>query len=188
MTQETESMPNFEMEEVTLNGVLSDPAATVSNVSLETENTVIDQEPQKKKRGRSKTDSKTAEEKKAQWSQYYAQNKERKLKYKQAMRGTTKIPENKCYMSTRYLPRYIRDGKSKPKLNIDWINFNGVHRFLTISQPTDEVIALLRTQMKLQIEETVDGVYDPPSLSGTAERTARSIELTDQPKNNDAGL
>lgn len=188
MTQAFESMPNFEIEEVTLSGLPCNNSDEISVPSLDTDNTVMNQEPQKKKRGRSKGDPKTADEKKAQWSQYYAQNKERKIKYKQAMRGTTKIPENKCYMSTHYLPRYIRDGKSKPKLNLDWVNFSGVHRFLTISQPTDEVIALLRTQMKLQIEETVDGIYDPPSPSGIAERTARNLELIDQPKNTDAGL
>lgn len=162
MTQAFEAMPDFTVEEVINTNAHSEPEAEISTDSLNTENTVEQVEPPKKKRGRTKGEPKSSEEKKAQWALYYSQNKERKLKYKQAKKGATKLPENKCYMLTQNIPRYIREPHARPKLNLDWINFNGRHRSLMISQPTDELINILKTQLGLNIEESVSGVYEPP--------------------------
>lgn len=149
MDNSNETMPDFTKEVEDTTNLVSQP---------ESQTAPLDEAP--KKRGRAKAEQKTQEEKKAQWSKYYEENKERKLKYKKAMRGTTRAPQNKCYLSTYHIPRYIKEGKAKPRINIDWVNFNGCHRFLTISQPTDEIIAFLRDQMKLPIEETITGTPD----------------------------
>lgn len=154
-------MPNFEEEEnqtPTENVTISiEEFVEEDQTCPETENTVVQTTQTKKKRGRAKTDTKSEEEKKVLMSQYYTQNKERKLLYKQAKRGNTKVPENRCYMNTTYLPRYIREGKTKPRVNLDWINYGGCHRVLTITQPSEELICLLKSQMKLNIEETRHG-------------------------------
>lgn len=124
-----------------------------------------------KKRGRTKTCTMTEEEKKARQGEYYQKTKEQRLKYKQALRGSTKVPSNRCYMHTHYLPRYVREGNnSRPKVNIDWMNYSGVMRTLTISQPSDDLLSFLNTHFKLHIEESFQGTLELADNTGLVKK------------------
>lgn len=135
-----EVMPNFSEEEET--------------------NSETSSEQKSKKRGPAKKIIMTEEQKKARQDQYYQKNKEQRLKYKQTMRGALKVPSNRCFLHTHYLPRFIQQGKNKPRANLDFINYGGSHRTLTITQPTDELILLLKTQLKLPFEESFNGTQE----------------------------
>lgn len=112
-----------------------------------------------KKRGRKPADKQlTEEEKKQRMREYYEKNKEHRLKYKQASRGK-KAPENKCHMHTEWLPKQIKVEGKKPIANLDHMLYSGVKRTITISQPTTELITLLRTN-GIVIEETSEGVIE----------------------------
>lgn len=112
-----------------------------------------------KKRGRKPADKQLSEEqKKERMRKYYEDNKAHRLAYKQASRGK-KAPENKCHMSTIYLPKQIRQEGKKPTTNLDWMMFSGVKRTITISQPSDALIMLLK-QNGIVIEESVEGTLE----------------------------
>lgn len=137
---ETETMPNFSEE----------PAITMT--ITETVTTI-------KKRGRKPAEKQLSEEeKKERMRKYYEDSKAHRLAYKQASRGK-KAPENKCHMHTEWLPKQIKVEGKKPIMNIDHMLYSGVKRTITISQPTTELITLLRTN-GIVIEETSEGVIE----------------------------
>lgn len=136
---ESEQMPTFEEpleENVTL--TITETVTTI------------------KKRGRKPAEKQLSEEeKKERMREYYEKNKAHRLAYKKASRGH-KAPENKCHMSTEYLPKYNRQDGKKPTNNLDWMLYSGVKRTITISQPTDALIMLLK-QNGIVIEESITG-------------------------------
>lgn len=139
---DNETMPTFEPL-----------AENITMTITETTTTTI------KKRGRKPAEKQlTEEEKKERMRKYYEDNKAHRLAYKQVSRGK-KAPENKCYMKTEYLPKEIRVEGKKPTKNIDWMLFSGVKRTITISQPSDAVIMLLK-QNGVVIEESVEGTLE----------------------------
>lgn len=108
----------------------------------------------------------TKEQKKEYQLDHYYKTKEYRLLYRQSLRGQHKVPNNRCYLHTAFLPRYIREPKKKPKANLDWMNYGGKTRTLTITQPTDELIALIRSHIQLPWEETFEGVLETEEEEG----------------------
>lgn len=139
-----------------------DTCSLADLLQQEVENTPVENTPSlpPKRRGRPKTSSMTEDEKKRKQAEYYQRDKEHRLKYKQTRYNAQKIPSNQCFMDTHYIPRYIRQEKKKPRVNIDWIKFGGMTRSLHISQPSEELLHFIRTNLKITIEETVRGVPD----------------------------
>lgn len=136
------SMPFF--DEAVLDGV--------ENIVLEIEKVAP------KKRGRKPAEVQlTEEQKKEKMKKYYEDNKEHRLKYKQASRGSLKSKSNKASMTIEHFSRLNRQQGKKPTTNLDFITYDGMKRTLTIEQPTDEIIALLRSNGIL-ITETITGV------------------------------
>jgi len=110
-----------------------------------------------KKRGRKPSGKVISEEeKKEQMKAYYDANKEHRLKYKQAQRGTTKIPSNQATMTTEWLTKMIDNGGKKKVANLDWLNYDRAKRTLTITQPTEELLNIIRLS-GVVINETVSG-------------------------------
>lgn len=141
-------MPNFAIEDEKPEAQQQEPTSGPS---------------EKKKPGRKKTCVMTDEDKRKRQTEYYEKNKQQRLEYKQALRGQHKVANNRCYLHTHYLPRYIKEeGSTRPRANIDWINWGGKMRTLTISQPTDELIGILKTHLNLNFEESSQGT---PELS-----------------------
>lgn len=128
--------------------------------------------------GKKETKKRNKEEEAKYQHDHYKKNKAFKLAYKQAERGITRVPSNRCYLHTHYLPKYIHEPKKKPRRNLDHMNYGGMTRSLTITQPTDAILALLKTHIPNGWEETEDGVkeldVDIPTentLQGSAPQT-----------------
>ena len=116
------------------------------------------QEP--KKRGRKPSGKVISEEeKKEQMNSYYEANKEHRLKYKQAQRGKTKVPSNQATMTTEWLTKMIDNGGKKKVANLDWLNYDRCKRTLTITQPSEELLNLIRLT-GIHINESVNGVEE----------------------------
>lgn len=146
---DTEYESDAETEMPTFN---EEPEAITMTITETTTTTI-------KKRGRKPAEKQlTEEEKKERMRKYYEDNKAHRLAYKQVSRGK-KAPENKCSMHTSYLPKQIRVEGKKPITNLDWMLYSGVKRTITISQPSDAVIMLLK-QNGVVIEESVDGTLE----------------------------
>lgn len=139
-------MPDFSLENTTERRTEEADVSSVSSYETAAE-------PQQRKK-RSK------EQVKDYQTKHYEQTKEYRLLYRQSLRGQHKVPNNRCYLHTTYLPRYIREPKKKPKANLDWMNYGGKARTLTITQPTDELISFIRSHIELPWEETFDGVME----------------------------
>lgn len=115
----------------------------------------------KKKAGRKKTSNLSDDDKRKRQTEYYEKNKQQRLIYKQCLRGQHKVPNNRCYLHTQYITRYVKEqGSTRPKANLDWINWQGQMRTLTITQPTDELLLLLKNHFSLHFEETSNGTPD----------------------------
>lgn len=112
-----------------------------------------------KKRGRKPVgEPLTEEQKKERMREYYEKNKAHRLAYKKASRGH-KAPENKCSMHTSYLPKQIRVEGKKPTTNLEWMLYSGVKRTITISQPSDALLMMLKAN-GIVIEETCEGTLE----------------------------
>ena len=146
--QQNEKMPIF-YESLEVEG---------ENITI-TVNEVQKEQPEPKKRGR-KPSAKvlSEEEKKEQMKGYYDANKEHRLKYKQAVRGTTKAPNNQATLSIEWLPKMIL-GEKRKVANLDYINYDRAKRTLTITQPTEELLNIIRLS-GVVINETVSGVEE----------------------------
>ena len=116
------------------------------------------------------------EQKKEYQLDHYHKTKEYRLLYRQSLRGQHKVPNNRCYLHTAFLPRYIREPKKKPKANLDWMNYGGKTRTLTITQPTDELIALIRSHIQLPWEETFEGVLETEEEEGERKGPTKKIK------------
>ena len=128
------------------------------NVTL-TVTDVPKEQPEPKKRGRKPTGKVISEdEKKDQQKGYYEANKLHRLQYKQAVRGTTKALSNQASLSIEWLPKMI-DGPKRKVANLDYLNYDRCKRTLTITQPTEELLNLIRLT-GIHINETVTGVEE----------------------------
>lgn len=140
---ENEVMPNF-----------SDETENITMTVTETTTTTTI-----KKKGRKPNEHQmTEEEKKEKMRQYYLDSKEHRLKYKQITRGHV-APENKAHLHTEYLPKHTQQTGKKPTTNLDWLYHKGSKRTLTITQPTDEIIALLKAN-GIIVEKSIDGTLE----------------------------
>ena len=141
-------MPNF-VEAIEV----EDGNVTISVTDVPKEQT----EP--KKRGRKKGDKVLSEdEKKSQQKEYYEANKLHRLQYKQAVRGTTKALSNQASLSIEWLPKMVQ-GEKRKVANLDYLNYDRCKRTLTITQPTEELLNLIRLT-GIHINENVTGVEE----------------------------
>lgn len=114
------------------------------------------EQPEPKKRGRKPTGKVVSEDdKKSQQKEYYEANKLHRLQYKQAVRGTTKALSNQASLSIDWLPKMVQ-GEKRKVANLDYLNYDRCKRTLTITQPTEELLNLIRLT-GIHINETVTG-------------------------------
>jgi len=112
--------------------------------------------PETKKRGRKPSGKVVSEdEKKEQQKEYYEANKLHRLQYKQAVRGTTKALSNQASLSIEWLPKMVQ-GEKRKVANLDYINYDKCKRTLTITQPTEELLNIIRLT-GIYINETITG-------------------------------
>lgn len=125
--------------------------------------------------GKKETKKRSKEEEAKYQHDHYNKNKAYKLAYKQAERGITRVPSNRCFLHTTYIPKYISEPKKKPRRNLDHMNYGGKTRTLTITQPTDAIIALLKTHIPAGWEETEEGVKEL-EVDIPIENTTRQVD------------
>lgn len=135
-------MPNFEEVE-----------GEVENIVLEVNKEAT--EPEKKKRGRKPAADKkdlTPEEKKEQMNKYYIENKEHRMLYKKAQREAGKVDTDVMVLTVEPIPQYLDNGGKKKVTNLDYLRYNGAKRTLTITQPSERLLNVLRA-MEYDIDE-----------------------------------
>lgn len=94
----------------------------------------------------------TPEEKAEKMHSYYEANKEHRLQYKQAKRGAGQAEQDVCELKIERIPQFLENGGKKKTTNLEWIRYGGAKRTLTISQPSEKLLNILRA-MEYQISE-----------------------------------
>jgi hypothetical protein len=101
------------------------------------------------------------EERRKRQRENYAETKEYRTKYKAAYRGQTRVKRNQASMHTQYLTKYLPGVRGHhPISNLEWFDYEKAKITLTITQPTRELILMIR-QFGVHISETNSGVYEP---------------------------
>lgn len=95
----------------------------------------------------------TPEQKAEKMAAYYEANKEHRLQYKQAKRGAGQVEQDICELKVERIPQYLENGGKKKTTNLDWIRYGGAKRTLTINQPSEKLLNILRA-MEYQISES----------------------------------
>lgn len=151
----TEKMPTF--TEAMLGSLPENITFTVQSFALgefESDGSTTGEDEPKTNKKRSKTIKK--EDQSAVMRNYYHANKEHRLAYKAAKRGTTRVPSNQCSIHTEYLPKRIKQEGKHSTANIDYINYGGKKTTLIIQQPTEDLIAFIKLTGST-IKETASG-------------------------------
>lgn len=92
----------------------------------------------------------TEEQKKEQMNKYYEANKAHRLDYKKAQRE--KVEQDVMVLTTQPIEQYIENQGKKKIANIDYLRYNGAKRTLTINQPSERLLNILKA-MEYNIDE-----------------------------------